>query len=138
MKKRIIPILLVAMLCLGTVLVPQVSIADESGIIITPFYTIISSIHGTCYIENGLVVVSGTVNSAGNATYAKVTVVLEKNSGSGWVTEKEWSKVGVSKATLQETRSAASGVLYRATITGYVSNDSGSESDSFRTRAVTL
>lgn len=121
--------------------IPMVSTAmaapiDDAGISL--FYTMISSIHGTCYIENGLVVVASTVNSAGKATYAKATVLLQKNTGSGWTDVKSWSETGTTKATVMETYTAESGTFYRAKITGYVSNGSANETDTITSKVVSL
>lgn len=128
-SKKIVTLTLALMLSIATILVHPVAFADtDDDYTITPYYTLISSIHGTCTIENGTIGLAGTVNTAGKATSAKVTVLLQKNAGSGWKNVKSFSATGTSKATVMETYTPEEGVFYRAKITGDVSNESDSES----------
>ncbi|NLO86158.1 MAG: hypothetical protein GX096_12160 [Clostridiales bacterium] len=139
MKKRILALLLALLVSTCSIpMVPTAMAAPTDDPSISLFYTMISSIHGTCYIENGLVVLASTVNSAGKATYAKATVLLQKKTGLGWEDVKSWSETGTTKATVMKTYTAESGTFYRAKITGYVSNGSNSETDTITTKAVSL
>lgn len=139
LKKKSLALMVTLLFWLSSGSLSMVAHAKTSDdVIITPYYTLISSIHGTCTIDNGKIALAGTVNTAGKATSAKVTVLLQKNAGGGWKDVKTFSQTGTSKATVMDTYTPESGVFYRAKITGEVSNSSDNESVTITTTAVGL
>lgn len=97
---------------------------------ISPRYSMISSIHGACYIENGTLDLSGTVTARAKTDYAKVTLTLQAHIGGKWKNQGSWSATGTITATKMKELPAERDVLYRLKITGYVSNSESGEKES--------
>ena len=124
-----------ALLLIACLLVPVSTPAS----IISPFYDMIFSIHGSCYIENGVLNMSGTVSAqGGKTTSAKVTITLQYDNGSGWKNGSSWSATGTNSATRMATTTAAHGTFYRLKITGTITYNGVSESDTIYTRVTAL
>jgi hypothetical protein len=143
MKKRIIALLLAVML------LPIAAIAEETlqstggdyqGMsTIVPFYDMIFTLHGTCYIENGKLALSGTVSSqGGKTTTAKVTITLQYNAGSGWKDGSSWSATGTNSATKQATATPSTNTFYRLKIKGTITYNGTSESDTIYSSVVAI
>ena len=85
MMRRIIALLLVAVYSFGA----STAMASE----ITPYYSMISSIHGACYIVSGTLDLSGTVTARVPTTLAKVTLTLQAHRNG------KWKEAGVKKGS---------------------------------------
>lgn len=139
MKRRLLALLLVCLLLPIIATAQEARGAATGDGIIQPFYTLILSIHGTCYIDNGKLAMSGTVTAqGGKADSAKVSITLQYNNGSGWKDGSSWSATGTTSATKQATATPASGTLYRLKIKGTITYNSSSESDTIYTSVVAI
>lgn len=96
-------------------------------------YSLISSILATCYIENGKVIMGGTVVAQGLKNSCTVVLKLQKNDGSGWKSNGTWSTTGTGEATKYASKTAVGGVFYRLKVTGKVTADGTTESDAVTT-----
>lgn len=143
MKIKAIGTIALALLLLGSVPIARAApaaVATQTAVSepaqpVEPRYEIIMGLHGTCYIQDGTIWMSGSVNTTGTnkATYAYVKISLQSNRPGKWVNEQSWSKTGTYSATKTASKAAQSDRFYRLKIYGYVSSSSGSESDTIYT-----
>lgn len=110
------------------------SVSGEMGVM----YANISSITGSCDIVNGKVDMAGTVKSLGRVGTCKVTLTLQKKSGGSWTNDTSWSATGTGSVTKYATKTASPGVFYRLKVTGTVTINGNSETDSIYTSICSL
>ncbi|MDL2217743.1 hypothetical protein LJC27_03710 [Christensenellaceae bacterium OttesenSCG-928-M15] len=151
MKKKLLPLLLVIALLLQAVPAlaeqdafevastsSEVSITAEDGTIGLR-YTLILAISASIDIKGNTIGMSGVVSSQGaSATYSRVTMTLQKLSGTKWVDVQTYYAYGIDSASCIESYSPAeSGVFYRVKVVGYQSVGSTSESETIYSHSVT-
>lgn len=140
LRKKLVTLLTALMLFISVCpALPTTAHAETAThTIITPFYKLVATIHGTCYIENEKLALAASVNTAGKATSAKITITLQKKDGGPWEDVISYSETGTSSANVMKSYTPKDGVLYRAKITGTVSNSSDSETVTITTSVVGL
>lgn len=142
MKRKLLPLMLALVILTWPMATfaktPRLNVpiyvdVEESNVEIKPFYSLISSILASCYIENGKVIMGGTVVAQGLQNSCTVVLKLQKNDGSGWKANGTWSATGTGEATKYASKKAESDVFYRLKVTGKVTAGSASESDTVTT-----
>lgn len=70
---------------------------------------------------------SGQIKPNASNKKAKVTIKLQKKTGSSWTTMQTWSKTatGLAGAKASGTRAVTAGLTYRVYLTGYVYDSNG-------------
>lgn len=127
-KKLIIAFLAMAMLfSLGhntAIRASSDSTSVESEIIITPFFTYISSLGASISFEAaGKAIPSGVVFYLGNYN-STLTIELQRSNGNGWSTVKSWNKSFTGRGThvVEEAHYVTSGYSYRTVLTVVIKN----------------
>ncbi len=90
-------------------------------------YTDAASVSVSLNISGGKASCSGQIKPNASNKKAKVTIKLQKKTGSSWTTMQTWSKTatGLAGAKASGTRAVTAGLTYRVYLTGYVYDSNG-------------
>lgn len=125
MLKKVVSIILSAVLCLG---LSCIALAASTSAVITPYYVSINDAYNEVSFSGKTAIVYAEVTCTSDVTKINITSELQKKPGSSWSAVAQFTKTFYDNdASMESTYSPASSGTYRVKTTYKATSSKGTE-----------